>query len=287
MRGAGVDLRDRQHRGVADRDSPTDERLQRGHDLAGDRDRVDPVLRHRGMPAAPGDRRVQRIRRREHRAGPSDDQPRAHVGRDVERERRVGRGVAQQPVVDHEARAVMPFLARLEHEDDRAGQGLGPRAQCPRRADQHRGVRIMPARMHRAGVARREGQAGLLLHRQRVHVAAQQHGAAIVAHLSASAAQDRDEARRRRPLANLQRQSRKRRLRLLRRTGTVEPDLGVGVDRAAQLDQVGQFVRARGGPVGGPAVGGIEAIHGGLLRPLFAPIGRRLPVGTACALTGP
>src|SRR3546814_1831469 len=65
--------------------------------------------------------------------------------------RGVGRGIVEQAVLDHEACAVMPFLAGLEHEHDRAGQRLLARAQGAGGADQHRAVRIVPASVHRAG----------------------------------------------------------------------------------------------------------------------------------------
>jgi hypothetical protein len=46
------------------------------------------------------------------------------------------------------------------------------------RTDQHRRVRVVPAGVHRAVGRRREVEPGVLVERQRVHVAAQQHGRA-------------------------------------------------------------------------------------------------------------
>ena len=50
-----------------------------------------------------------------------------------------------------------------------------PRAQHARGAGEHRGVGVVPAGVHPPGDRRGEVEPGLLGHRQRVHVAAQQH----------------------------------------------------------------------------------------------------------------
>ena len=50
-------------------------------------------------------------------------------------------------------------------------------ASTPRRAGQHGRVRVVAAGVHAPGRARREGEPGVLGHRQRVHVGAQQHRA--------------------------------------------------------------------------------------------------------------
>ena len=55
------------------------------------------------------------------------------------------------------------------------------RGQVVRRGQQHRGVAVVAAGMHHAGVAARVGQAGGLVDRQRVHVGAQAEAARAVA----------------------------------------------------------------------------------------------------------
>ena len=104
------------------------------------------------------------------------DRARRQVRRHVQRERGVDRIVAvEHALVDHVPRAVVPFLAGLEHEAHGARQLAAPRVQQPRRADEHRGVRVVTARVHAAVDLAREVEPGVLGHRQRVHVAAQQH----------------------------------------------------------------------------------------------------------------
>ena len=106
-----------------------------------------------------------------------------------------------QAVVQHETRAVPALLAGLEHEQHFARQGIGAGAKQFGSACQHRDMRIMAAGMHDAGRGRGEGQAGFLGHRQRVHIAAQQHPAAGCVPL-----QDPDQPGRRRAFAPGQRQ---------------------------------------------------------------------------------
>jgi hypothetical protein len=70
---------------------------------------------------------------------------------------------------------VVPLLTRLEHEQHAPGDLAGASRQQARRAHQHRGVRVVAARVHRVAHLRRELEARVLGHRQRVHVAAEQH----------------------------------------------------------------------------------------------------------------
>ena len=81
----------------------------------------------------------------------------------------------EQPLVEHEAGAVMALLAGLEHEQHPAGEVVAVPRQQPGRADEHRGVGVVAARVHLAVVLRREVEAGVLVQRKGVHVAAQQH----------------------------------------------------------------------------------------------------------------
>jgi hypothetical protein len=69
----------------------------------------------------------------------------------------------------------VPFLTGLEHEDHIPGQLRPMTAQQHRRADQRRGVQVVPTGMHHPGRGG-EGFAGLLGDRQCVHVGPEQHG---------------------------------------------------------------------------------------------------------------
>ena len=170
----------------------------------------------------------------------------------MKREGAVGPGGVEQPVGDHLARAVVALLTRLEHEDDRARQLVAPGGQRLGRADQHGGVRVVAAGVHGAGDGRRVVQPGRLRHRERIVVAAQQHGAPVAAGLTV---QHGHEARRPRALMEGERQAGERGLHLGGRLGTVQADLRLRVDGAAQRHRVGQLRLADGGPVGGGLVG--------------------------------
>jgi hypothetical protein len=69
----------------------------------------------------------------------------------------------------------MAFLARLEHEPHCSRQIRAPRVQQPRRADEHRGMRVVTAGVHTPLGIAREVEPGVLGHRQRVHIAPEQH----------------------------------------------------------------------------------------------------------------
>ena len=179
--------------------------------------------------------------------GARHEHARGGIRRDMQRERRVGARIVEQTVGDHVACAVMPFLARLEHEYDRPRQRVTVRTQCLGRADQHRGMRIMPARVHRAGDGRGEIESRFLLHWQRIHIAAQQYRPPVI---PALATQDRDQPGRRWSFAIFERQSRQRRLDLRGGVRTVEPDFRLAMDRAPQCDRIVQPSLTRRAPVG-------------------------------------
>ena len=61
------------------------------------------------------------------------------------------------------------------------GSSRAARVQQAGRADEHRGVRVVTARVHAAVDLARELEPGVLGHRQRVHVAAQQHDRTVAA----------------------------------------------------------------------------------------------------------
>ncbi|MFB0490379.1 hypothetical protein ABIE45_002965 [Methylobacterium sp. OAE515] len=85
----------------------------------------------------------------------------------------------EQPVLQHGPGAAAAFLGRLEHEHRGAVEvaGLG---EVAGRADQHRGVPIMAAGVHLAGIGRAVGEVGLLLDGQGVHVGAQADALPVV-----------------------------------------------------------------------------------------------------------
>ena len=80
----------------------------------------------------------------------------------------------EQAVLQHRQRAADAFLGRLEDEVDGAVEVARLR-EVLRRAQQHRGVAVMTAGVHPAGVLAGVRQVGGLQDRQRVHVGAQAH----------------------------------------------------------------------------------------------------------------
>ena len=203
--GAGVEAADRDHDRVEHVELPGHHRLQGDHHLARGRDRVRGPVRLGGMPAAPvhGDRDL--VGGGQHRARPGGEHPAgelvpAHV-QGVGRDRALARRV-EYPFADHVPGAGVALLARLEHEDHRAGHLGLPGAEQLGRAGQHRGVQVVAAGVHRAGYGRRVRQPGFLGDGQRVHVAAQQHHRSRLA-----AAQHRRHRADRLPRADLERQA--------------------------------------------------------------------------------
>ncbi len=89
------------------------------------------------------------------------------------------RGV-EDALVDHDLRALVALLARLEHEDDVPGQVLAAFGQQAGRADQHGGVQVVAAGVHGAVDGRAVVDGDAFLDRQGVHVGAQQHARASV-----------------------------------------------------------------------------------------------------------
>ena len=145
--GAGVDFGNRHHHWVGHRKAACDHCLDRGDDFAGDRHRVERLMRHRGMAAAPLDRHFEPISRRHQRAGPPRHQSVRAVGHDMQRKRGIGQRI-KQAVIEHEPRAVKALFARLKHEHHIARKTVAACAQHMRCARQHRRMGVMAARMH-------------------------------------------------------------------------------------------------------------------------------------------
>ena len=76
--------------------------------------------------------------------------------------------------LDHHGGAAEALLARLEHEDHASWQVLPVCSEDPGRTDQAGGVQVVPTGVH-APIGGGELQAGLLGHRQGIHVSAQQY----------------------------------------------------------------------------------------------------------------
>ena len=108
----------------------------------------------------------------------------------------------QQPLIEHVLGAMVALLARLEHEQHTAGDLVPACRQDSGCRRQHRGVRVVTAGVHAAVALRREVEPGVLVERQRIHVAAQQHRRTGFA-----PGQQRSNARRRLVQGDVERQS--------------------------------------------------------------------------------
>ena len=165
------------------------------------------------------------------------DPPGGQRRRDVQRERpghrrrrAVGEGRnVEQSLVEHEAGAVVALLARLEHEQHPTGDVVAACRQQLGRAGEHRDVGVVPAGVHRAVGARGEVEPGVLVQRQRVHVAAQQHRRAGLA-----AGEHRGDAARGLVQLDVERQAVDRLEHVLPGHGQLVADLRPLVELAAQ-----------------------------------------------------
>lgn len=189
------------------------------------------------MPALAANRHPQDVGRRHDRAGPGRDPAAGQaIGCDVQREGRVERLArrAQDTLVDHRARPVVPLLARLEHEHHIALEALPAVREQRRRADEPGGVQIVPAGMHPARQLGGVLHPRQLVHRQRVHVPPQQHRPAGTA--TAQHGRDRGQLLAQR---DLERETVERGEDLLLRTRQPEAELRLAVQRAAEPHEIG------------------------------------------------
>ena len=116
---------------------------------------------------------------RHHGAGAETDDTDRQRLEHVQPERGVDRGIAQHPGLDHrQGAAGAGLLGRLEAELDRAGELVVALQQQARRGEEDRGVAVVAAGVHHAGVLRAVLDLVFFLDRQRVHVGPQQHGPA-------------------------------------------------------------------------------------------------------------
>jgi len=151
-------------------------------------------------------------------------------------------GGVEHPLLDHVGRAVVALLARLEHEHHVAGELAAVRAQQPRGPDEHRRVQVVPAGVHGAGDLAGVVEPGRLLHRQRIHVAAQQDGGRMGGYSAFCAAvtapQDSGDGRDRAPRRHLERQAVQRLEHGALRLRQLEADLRAAVQPVPQLGDV-------------------------------------------------
>ncbi len=168
------------HRRIDRVDVARRDRLQGQHDLRPDDERVDAVMRMRGMAAPALDVDVEAVRGGEHRTGASRHVADRDAGLVVHREHRVAGEFVEQPLLHHDPAAAIAFLARLEDEMHGAFE-IARLGEVARRAEQHRRVPVMAAGMHLSVMRRAVRELVRLLHRQAVHIGPQPDRAQRVA----------------------------------------------------------------------------------------------------------
>ena len=96
---------------------------------------------------------------------------RIHIAPDVQAENRVR--VVHYTLRNTHLRPAAGFFCRLKQEADFPGKRVAVFRQNARRAQQHRGMHVMPAGMHHALAFACVGQACFLRNGQRIHIGAQ------------------------------------------------------------------------------------------------------------------
>ena len=184
------------HRLPRDVLAAADHGLRGADDVGRGHDRVDaaPGPRAMRLPALHHD--VEAVGGGHRRAAAHAELAGAEGREHVQAEHGVRLEVLEDALRQHHLRAALlavrrTFLGRLEHEQHLAGQLVAHRHQRLGHAHQDAGVGVVAAGVHHAdgfavegrGGLRREGQAGGLGHRQRVHVGAQRDARAGLAAL--------------------------------------------------------------------------------------------------------
>jgi hypothetical protein len=116
--------------------------------------RIDALVRLRGVRALAAHDDAELVTRRHHRPRRHAEAARRHARPVVHAVHRLHRELLEQAVVHHLARAAAAFLGRLENQVDGAVEVAMVR-QVMGCAQQHRGMAVVAACMHLAGVARR------------------------------------------------------------------------------------------------------------------------------------
>ena len=129
-------------------------------------------MRQRGVAAFAAHGDLEFAGGRHHRPRRHRKRADRHARPVVHAEHRLHREFVEQAVLHHLARAAAAFLGRLKDQIDGAVE-IAVRGQMLRGGQQHRGVAVVPARVHAAVVHALVRKIVALLDRQRIHVGAQ------------------------------------------------------------------------------------------------------------------
>jgi hypothetical protein len=171
---AGVDHRHRHHRSFHRLGVAAHYCLQRQHQLARHRHRVDGVVWHGSVPALAPEGDLEFVARCHHRPGTHGKRAFGQPRPVVQPKHRFHRKPLEQPIVHHAFCSATTFLCGLE---DQVHRSIEIALLCQRlgRAQQHGGVAIVAAAVHLAGVLAGVGKGVEFRHGQRVHIGAQAH----------------------------------------------------------------------------------------------------------------
>ena len=148
---AAVNLRDADDELIERIHVAADDGLQRGDDLRGGDDRIDSLMRHRGMSAVSSDDDLEDVERGHDRAGANSEVADWHPRPVVHSEDSVARELVEESLLDHDSTTPFVLLGRLEDDVHRAGE-VFRFGEVPCRTEQHRGVAVVSASVHLAGI---------------------------------------------------------------------------------------------------------------------------------------
>jgi hypothetical protein len=154
----------------------------------------------------------------------------------------------EQPVVEHRLGALADLLAGLGDHHQGSGPLVAQRHQAPCRADPGGHVGVVPAGVHDSALDAREagasgpageGEAGLLLDRERVHVGAQHHDRPV------AVAEQGDDPGPADAGGHVEAEPPRLLGQQARRSGLLHAELGILVQVSIQSDQVRQVLAYR------------------------------------------
>ena len=149
-----------------------DHGLQGDNDLRGHKGCIDRFMRGGGVATLARHGDLKLIRRRQKRPGPDGKLPRWDAGHVVEAVNLLNAPAVHHTVIDHRLTARAAFLSGLEDKDGSAIK-IPRLGQVCHRAQQDRGVPIMPAGMHLPGRVRGVVNTRRLRNWEGVHIRAQ------------------------------------------------------------------------------------------------------------------
>lgn len=162
------------HRGIDGAYIAAHDGLKRQHQLTRGRYRIYGGVRHGSVPALATQHNPEFVAGRHDRPATGRKLPHLTAGPVVHAKDSLYRKLFKQAVTDHFTRPATAFFCRLEHQVNRAVK-VAVAGQVLRSSKQHRGVAIVPARVHLARVLAGVRKGIALLHGQRVHVGPQSH----------------------------------------------------------------------------------------------------------------